>query len=425
MKVDVRGETRTGAFASVLRVSGGATSIAGTSTYAGPRIVAIDGYEIDAIPNGPMLLTRHHDVPGMIGRVGTILGEAERERFDDASLARRRRGRCHHDPLDGSSCGARNDRPDPRHRGPQERARDRRLAMIWLARHCETTWNMAGRYQGRLESALSALGVRQGLALADAFSGRLQRGEAVPARIVTSPLLRCAATARFTADRLGIPLETDDRLLEIAHGTWEGPLSRRSRARGRRTLSRVARRSRDGDVRRRRIAGRRARTLAVLRARHRRRDARHARRDARCGRARRAGRTPRPHAREFLGRRRRERRLRRAGIDARRSAARRRMRHRAPRERASGRRGTSGCNSRRWTKNACAVTSAASSRSTSTTAARVLGTLICEGGFALSLRRRTRRAETLRDGRPTGVFVPPPFRTSTSSRSRDRVRTPG
>jgi D-3-phosphoglycerate dehydrogenase len=77
VRAEVRGEEqRTSAFSSVLRVSGGATSIAGTSTYAGPRIVAIDGYEIDAIPHGSMLVTRHHDVPGMIGRVGTILGEA-------------------------------------------------------------------------------------------------------------------------------------------------------------------------------------------------------------------------------------------------------------------------------------------------------------------------------------------------------------
>jgi len=81
---------------------------------------------------------------------------------------------------------------------------------------------MAGRYQGRLESALSALGVRQGFALANAFGDRLERGEPVPARIISSPLLRCAATARFTADRLGVPLETDERLIEIAHGTWEG-----------------------------------------------------------------------------------------------------------------------------------------------------------------------------------------------------------
>jgi broad specificity phosphatase PhoE len=81
---------------------------------------------------------------------------------------------------------------------------------------------MAGRYQGRLESALSALGVRQGFALANAFRDQLERGKPVPARIISSPLLRCAATARFTADHLGVVLETDERLIEIAHGTWEG-----------------------------------------------------------------------------------------------------------------------------------------------------------------------------------------------------------
>ena len=94
--------------------------------------------------------------------------------------------------------------------------------MIWLARHGETTWNLAGRYQGRLESALSALGVRQGLALADYFFERLGRAQTVPARIVSSPLLRCSATAQFSATRLGLPLERDERLIEIAHGTWEG-----------------------------------------------------------------------------------------------------------------------------------------------------------------------------------------------------------
>ena len=35
---------------------------------------------------------------------------------------------------------------------------------------------------------------------------------------------RCAATARYTAARLGLPLETDERLIEIAHGSWEGRL---------------------------------------------------------------------------------------------------------------------------------------------------------------------------------------------------------
>ena len=91
---------------------------------------------------------------------------------------------------------------------------------VYVARHGETTWNLAGRYQGRRESALTALGVRQGFALADAFARSRPRIE----RIVASPLLRCNATAKFVADRLNITIETDDRLLEIAHGTWEGRL---------------------------------------------------------------------------------------------------------------------------------------------------------------------------------------------------------
>ena len=94
--------------------------------------------------------------------------------------------------------------------------------MIYLVRHGETTWNLAGRYQGRLESALSALGMRQGAALADYFFGRLTLGDSVPARAISSPLLRCTATAQFVTSRLGIPLEIDERLTEIAHGTWEG-----------------------------------------------------------------------------------------------------------------------------------------------------------------------------------------------------------
>jgi broad specificity phosphatase PhoE len=94
--------------------------------------------------------------------------------------------------------------------------------VIYLARHGETTWNLAGRYQGRLESALSALGIRQGLALAEYFAQRLGRDESVPVRVVSSPLLRCTATAQFSATRLDLSVETDERLIEIAHGTWEG-----------------------------------------------------------------------------------------------------------------------------------------------------------------------------------------------------------
>jgi phosphoserine phosphatase len=91
---------------------------------------------------------------------------------------------------------------------------------LYLARHAETTWNLAGRYQGRRESALSARGIQQGFALADG----LAEATSVPGRIIASPMQRTRATAAFVAERLNLPLETDDALIEIAHGTWEGRL---------------------------------------------------------------------------------------------------------------------------------------------------------------------------------------------------------
>ena len=89
-----------------------------------------------------------------------------------------------------------------------------------LTRHGETTWNLEGRYQGRKESALSALGLRQAFALAEAMSHVRPHVK----RIVSSPLLRCTATAQIVAERLDLRVETDDRLIEIGHGAWEGKL---------------------------------------------------------------------------------------------------------------------------------------------------------------------------------------------------------
>jgi D-3-phosphoglycerate dehydrogenase len=45
--------------------------------YAGhdPRIVSIDGYRLDAIPHGHMLVARNRDEPGLIGFIGTVLGD--------------------------------------------------------------------------------------------------------------------------------------------------------------------------------------------------------------------------------------------------------------------------------------------------------------------------------------------------------------
>ena len=51
-------------------------SVSGT-LFAGddPRLVRIDGYRVDAIPHGHMMVARNYDKPGVIGFVGTVLGD--------------------------------------------------------------------------------------------------------------------------------------------------------------------------------------------------------------------------------------------------------------------------------------------------------------------------------------------------------------
>jgi broad specificity phosphatase PhoE len=92
------------------------------------------------------------------------------------------------------------------------------VTQLFVARHGETDWNRAGRYQGQLESTLTDLGRRQAGALAQALA---QHGIE---RVVASPLSRCVETAQPLARALRLELETDERLLEIDHGNWSGRL---------------------------------------------------------------------------------------------------------------------------------------------------------------------------------------------------------
>jgi len=55
------------------------------------RITEINGFRLEAIPHGHMLVTRNRDVPGVIGRIGTILGE-HNVNISRFHLGRRERG---------------------------------------------------------------------------------------------------------------------------------------------------------------------------------------------------------------------------------------------------------------------------------------------------------------------------------------------
>jgi len=96
--------------------------------------------------------------------------------------------------------------------------------VIYLTRHGETEWNLEGRMQGRLESDLTPLGVRQAQAMADLLGDLVERDPPADWRLVASPAGRAQATASAISRRLGLPIERDERLIEIGCGEWEGRL---------------------------------------------------------------------------------------------------------------------------------------------------------------------------------------------------------
>jgi D-3-phosphoglycerate dehydrogenase len=70
-----------GAFAAQLSLSGESrgrtTTVAGTVAAGEARLTRLDEYRLDMEPSEVMLITRHSDRPGMIGRIGQTLGQAD------------------------------------------------------------------------------------------------------------------------------------------------------------------------------------------------------------------------------------------------------------------------------------------------------------------------------------------------------------
>lgn len=91
---------------------------------------------------------------------------------------------------------------------------------IILARHGETPWNAAGRYQGQIDIALSDIGLAQAAKLGERLKG------VTITRAVSSQLSRAKVTAELAlGDARKDLLQIDERLQEIAHGKWEGLLA--------------------------------------------------------------------------------------------------------------------------------------------------------------------------------------------------------
>jgi D-3-phosphoglycerate dehydrogenase len=53
-----------------------------------PRVLEVDGYHMDMVPAGPMLIIKNEDKPGMVGLIGSLIGNAGLN-IGDMSLSRR------------------------------------------------------------------------------------------------------------------------------------------------------------------------------------------------------------------------------------------------------------------------------------------------------------------------------------------------
>ena len=91
------------------------------------------------------------------------------------------------------------------------------MKVLYIIRHGETEWNVAGRMQGRMDSPLTARGEVQAKRHGEVIHGL----EGVDAMYVSS-----AGRTRHTADlvnaSLGVSIAYSDALLERDCGTWQG-----------------------------------------------------------------------------------------------------------------------------------------------------------------------------------------------------------
>jgi len=88
--------------------------------------------------------------------------------------------------------------------------------LLYVTRHGETDFNLAGRYCGSTDAPLAQTGVLQ----AHALAGRL-RGVAFDAA-VSSPMLRSRQTADIVCGALGIQYSVCARFAERNLGVYEG-----------------------------------------------------------------------------------------------------------------------------------------------------------------------------------------------------------
>lgn len=87
---------------------------------------------------------------------------------------------------------------------------------LYVTRHGQTQWNLENKILGRTDLPLNETGREQAKILAQ------KAVNLNPDLIISSPMLRARETAQAAADRCGVPVRLDSRLIEQDFGIYEG-----------------------------------------------------------------------------------------------------------------------------------------------------------------------------------------------------------
>ena len=87
---------------------------------------------------------------------------------------------------------------------------------LYISRHGQTPWNVEDLVCGRADVPLTEVGQQQARLLAESA---IDKGIDV---ILCSPLQRARLTAQAVSDAIGVPIQIDDRLIEMDFGTYDG-----------------------------------------------------------------------------------------------------------------------------------------------------------------------------------------------------------
>ena len=99
---------------------------------------------------------------------------------------------------------------------------DKQKSIICIVRHAETDWNAQGRIQGREEISLNENGIKQALSCAEEIFYATEKFNIKWDKIISSPLGRAKTTAKIIADKIGLPVTSDERIVERDFGTISG-----------------------------------------------------------------------------------------------------------------------------------------------------------------------------------------------------------